>query len=204
MKSRALAALALAVVGFGSIPAASAEAAPAPPSVTRISNYFSLPGGGARVTLTGSSLRGTTSVLFGTTPATNVTVVSSSTVTVTVPAHVIGTVGVTVKTTKGTSAVTDQSRFTYHNQAPSGATVKVTTYVPLVSICMSGSTCKSLAVTTSGFASTVTCRVTNSDYGPIMAPWTMGAAATKQTGYSISSSFVEVTCDGVVGRKSPW
>ncbi|MEE1771271.1 IPT/TIG domain-containing protein [Streptomyces sp. JV185] len=59
-------------------------------------------GGGTTVTITGTNLSGTTAVLFGTKPATNVTNVSPTQVTAVSPSGT-GTVGVTVTTPGGTS-----------------------------------------------------------------------------------------------------
>ncbi|MFE1753163.1 IPT/TIG domain-containing protein [Streptomyces anandii] len=59
-------------------------------------------GGGTLVTINGSNLDNTTSVKFGTKPATNVTQVSASQVTAVSPSGT-GTVGVTVTTPGGTS-----------------------------------------------------------------------------------------------------
>ena len=59
--------------------------------------------GGTLVTITGTGFTGATAVDFGTTPATNLTVVSDTTITVDSPAGT-GTVDVTVTTPGGTSA----------------------------------------------------------------------------------------------------
>ena len=65
------------------------------------------------MTITGTSLTGATAVDFGTTPATNVTVVDDTTITADSPAGTAGTVDVTVITPAGTSATSPADQFTY-------------------------------------------------------------------------------------------
>ncbi|HLG66527.1 MAG TPA: IPT/TIG domain-containing protein [Acidimicrobiales bacterium] len=62
--------------------------------------------------VTGTNLTGATQVSFGTAPASNVTVSSSTSLTATAPAG-SGTVDVTVTTPAGTSATSPADRFTY-------------------------------------------------------------------------------------------
>jgi hypothetical protein len=70
--------------------------------------------GGTKVTVTGSSLKGATSVQFGTTDATQVTVNGKGTkLTAVSPAGAAGTVDITVNTPGGPSAHTSADRFTY-------------------------------------------------------------------------------------------
>ncbi len=69
--------------------------------------------GGAAVTISGSGFTGTTSVKFGTTPATNFTVVDDTTITAVDPAHAVGTVDVTVTTAGGTTSASPADLFTY-------------------------------------------------------------------------------------------
>jgi hypothetical protein len=79
------------------------------PSITSISPAQGLPSGGYQVTLTGQYFRcgalcphGPV-VLFGTTPATSVIFNNNTTLTVTVPAHAVGTVSVKETNTDGLS-----------------------------------------------------------------------------------------------------
>jgi hypothetical protein len=69
--------------------------------------------GGTPVTISGTNFAGPTAVYFGTTAATNVTVVSSTEVTATIPKGKAGTVNVTVTTLGGTSATSKADQFTY-------------------------------------------------------------------------------------------
>ena len=64
------------------------------------------------MTITGTGFTGATAVDFGTTPATDVTVVSDTTITADSPAGT-GTVDVTVTTPAGASATSPADQFTY-------------------------------------------------------------------------------------------
>ena len=90
--------------------------AAAVPVVTRLSPTTGLPVGGTLVTITGTSFTGATAVDFGTTPATNLTVVNDTTITADSPAGT-GTVDVTVTTPVGTSATSSADLFTYTARA---------------------------------------------------------------------------------------
>ncbi len=81
------------------------------PTVTGISTNTGPAAGGTTVTITGSNFTGASKVLFGTVPASIITV-SDTQITVTSPAG-SGTVDVTVTTPGGTSAITAADRFQY-------------------------------------------------------------------------------------------
>src|SRR5262249_16702349 len=83
------------------------------PVVSSVSPNVGPTDGGQTVTITGSNLSGATKVSFGTTPATDVTILSDSRLTATVPAHVAGRVNVTVTSALGTSAATSVDGYTY-------------------------------------------------------------------------------------------
>jgi hypothetical protein len=85
---------------------------PAAPTVTGISPSSGPAAGGTPVTITGIGFTGATAVDFGTQAATDVTVVSATTITATSPAG-SGAVDVTVVTPGGTSATSPADRFTY-------------------------------------------------------------------------------------------
>ncbi len=76
-----------------------------PPTVTGIMPTSGLTSGGTPVTITGTGFTGATTVKFGATSATHVTVVNNTTVTATSPAGTAETVNVTVTTPGGTSAI---------------------------------------------------------------------------------------------------
>ena len=115
----------------------------AAPTVTGISPDSGPTAGGTTVTIAGSGFTGATAVDFGTTAATNVTVVSSTTITADSPAG-SGAVDVTVVTLGGTSATSAADRFTYI-AAPVAAAPTVTGVSP-----NSGPTAGGTAVTISG------------------------------------------------------
>ncbi|KAJ5762930.1 hypothetical protein N7533_001611 [Penicillium manginii] len=77
----------------------------APPSPSTIFPSAGVITGGASIAITGTGLTGTSSVLFGSTPAQGtITVTGDTLVTVQAPAHPVGTVPVTITTPGGTSS----------------------------------------------------------------------------------------------------
>ncbi|MBI2764948.1 MAG: IPT/TIG domain-containing protein [Chloroflexi bacterium] len=89
-------------------------------AVTGVSPASGPPAGGTAVMVTGFGFNGATSVTFGGTAATNLVVVSDTTITVTSPAHTSGTVDVIVTATAGTSAVNAGAKFVYTGTAVTG------------------------------------------------------------------------------------
>jgi len=85
----------------------------APPAVTAVSPATGPAAGGTAVTITGTGLTGATSVMFGAGAATNVTVVSATSITATAPAGTTGTVDVEVTTPFGASAPVTADQFIY-------------------------------------------------------------------------------------------
>ena len=83
------------------------------PTVSKISPVKGPVAGGTLVTITGTSLTGATTVMFGTTPA-SFTVSSPTKIVASAPAESAGTVDVRVTTPGGTSAPVATDRFTYH------------------------------------------------------------------------------------------
>jgi IPT/TIG domain len=84
------------------------------PIVTGITPTSGAVGGGDTVTVTGTGFTGATSVLFGSVPGTNLTVVNDTQLTVTSPpSNASGTVDVTVTAPAGTSATSAADQFTY-------------------------------------------------------------------------------------------
>jgi autotransporter-associated beta strand protein len=83
------------------------------PAVTAISPAAGPATGGLTVTITGTEFTGATEVDFGTTPASNVEVVSDTQITATSPAGAVGTVHVTVVTPGGVSTTSSADQFTY-------------------------------------------------------------------------------------------
>ncbi|HEX4435716.1 MAG TPA: IPT/TIG domain-containing protein [Solirubrobacteraceae bacterium] len=83
------------------------------PTLSKISLKTGPASGGTVVTLTGTELTGATEVHFGEVATSQVTVNSPTSITVTAPANVSGTLNLTVTTRGGTSATTSKARFKY-------------------------------------------------------------------------------------------
>ena len=82
------------------------------PTVAKLSVKDSAGAGGTSVLITGTNLKGATSVSFGANAATGVTVESATSITAVAPAG-SGTVNVTVTTPGGTSATSKHDHFAY-------------------------------------------------------------------------------------------
>jgi hypothetical protein len=87
--------------------------APPAPTVTAISPTSGPTTGGTSVTITGTNFASGATVDFGTVAGTGVSVVSATSITVTSPAQVTGTVNVTVTVNGVTSAISSADQFTY-------------------------------------------------------------------------------------------
>jgi len=87
-----------------------------PPTVSSLNPSSGTTLGGTTVTITGTNLTGATVVTFGGIAATNIVVVSDTTVTATTPAHAAGAVDVTITTPGGT--MTGTGLYTYVTPAP--------------------------------------------------------------------------------------
>jgi hypothetical protein len=90
----------------------AAKAAP-PPTVTKVTPKTGPTSGKTAVTITGTGFEAPASVKFGATPATEVAVKSSTSITAIAPAGTAGTVNVTVTTSAGTSAINKKDHFKY-------------------------------------------------------------------------------------------
>ncbi len=85
------------------------------PTVMALSPPNGPPAGGTSVTITGTNFMNDTTVLFGATAASSVTVNSDTSITAIAPAGALGTVDVTVNSGLGTSAVSAADQFTWSN-----------------------------------------------------------------------------------------
>ena len=83
------------------------------PTVTGISPTSGLITGGTSVTITGTNLTGTNSIMFGGNAASGFTVNSATQITASSPSGSVGTIHVTVTTPGGTSATGATDQFTY-------------------------------------------------------------------------------------------
>ena len=84
-----------------------------PPVVSGVSPQWGTTAGGTGVTITGSAFTGASAVAFGATAATSYTVDSDGQITAIAPAHVAGTVDVTVTVGSNTSATSAADYFTF-------------------------------------------------------------------------------------------
>ncbi|HVP93769.1 MAG TPA: IPT/TIG domain-containing protein [Methanoregulaceae archaeon] len=82
------------------------------PTITRISPPSGSAAGGVTVTITGTGFSGATAVNFGSTAAATFSVNSDTTIIATSPAGTLGLVDVTVTTPDGTSAISNNDKFT--------------------------------------------------------------------------------------------
>jgi hypothetical protein len=98
---------------------AAAPATPAP-TVTSINPNSGPTTGGTPVTITGANFTGATSVMFGSTAATGVTVNNGTSISATSPAGT-GTVDITVTTPAGISATSSADQFTYTTTTPAAS-----------------------------------------------------------------------------------
>lgn len=87
------------------------------PSVTSVTPNTGPTAGGTSVSIKGGGFVSGASVTFGSTIATNVSVVSSTAINATAPAHLAGTVSITVTNTNGQSGTLAKA-FTYTAPAP--------------------------------------------------------------------------------------
>ncbi len=85
------------------------------PTIKKLSPKKGPAAGGTTVTITGAGLLGTTEVQFGSTAASDVKVLSATSITAVSPAGTTGAVNVTVTTPNGTSATSAKDQFTYEH-----------------------------------------------------------------------------------------
>jgi hypothetical protein len=91
------------IIGY-QIAAATTYTYIAAPAPTAVFPTAGVTAGGDIVAITGTGLTGTTSVKFGTTPATSFTVISDTEVDAITPMHVVGTVPINITTPGGTNS----------------------------------------------------------------------------------------------------
>ncbi len=85
----------------------------AAPAISSVSPSSGPAAGGTSVTIAGSGFTGATDVSFGGTPAASYTVDGDAQITATSPAHLAGTVDVSVTGPGGTSAISGADEFTF-------------------------------------------------------------------------------------------
>lgn len=126
------------------------------PTITSVAPSSGPLTGGNVVTITGTGLTGATSVTFGGTPGTTITVASDTSLTVVAPAHVAGLVDVVVTTPVGSNTNTTSDNYTYSNApfitdiSPAAGPIAGGTIVTITGVGFTGAT----AVTFGGTAAT--------------------------------------------------
>ena len=146
------------------------------PTVTAISPVSGTTAGGTSVTIAGTAFLAGASVTLGGTAATNVNVVSSTSITATTAAHTAGAVNVTVTNTDGQSGALTNA-YTYTNPAPT-----VTAISPVSGTTTGGT---SVTITGTGFLSG--------------ASVTLGGTAATNVNVASSSSITATTAAHVAG-----
>jgi hypothetical protein len=132
------------------------------PTVTSVTNNFGLVTGGTTISIKGTGFTSGATVQFGSTPATSVTVLSSTSLKAVTPLGAPGLVDVTVTTPDSTSPVVNGDRFTYV------ALPTVTGVSPAAGLTTGGNTA---TITGTGFQNIFGFPgVTTVDFGSVPAP----------------------------------
>ncbi|HEX9493211.1 MAG TPA: IPT/TIG domain-containing protein, partial [Thermoanaerobaculia bacterium] len=147
-----------------------------PPMVTSVSPNASNAGGGATVTISGSSFQSGASVTFGGTSASSVMVVSATTITATTPAHAAGTVDIVVTNPDFLSGTLAGS-FTYTNTPSIPANVTAT-----------AQTSTSVLITWSAVPSATSYQIFRNDGGGFAQINTSTSATYTDSGVTASTS----------------
>lgn len=151
------------------------------PAIEKVSPNRGPTVGGNKVTVIGSDFTGATTVDFGSTPGTNVTVNSDQTITVTAPAGNLGTVDVTVSGgPDGVSPVDPADQYTYTEHSP-----RVTSVNPDV-----GSAGQVVTITGAGFNKKTTTAV---DFGSTPATFTVNKSTSITATAPAGSGTVDIT-----------
>lgn len=169
--------------GGTSAPNALFNFALTPPTVTAIAPYSGVTVGGSTVTITGTNLTAVSSVTFGGVAATDVTAISSTSLSCTIPAGSPGVASVLVTTPSGTNAA--NTLFTYVPPQPTVTGVSANGISPAT-----GSTLGGTTVT-----------VTGTDFTEVGGVTIGGVPATNVTVTS-STSLTCITPAGSVGTVS--
>ncbi len=176
------------------------------PTVTSVSPTSGPAAGGNTVTINGTALSGTTAVSFNGTPGTGISILNSTEITVTAPAHVAGTVDVTVTTGASpnptlTSATSSADQYTFIGPAdPANSSISGTSPVTAdgvaastITITLKDSANNSIVGVTPTFAATGS----NNTLGPCSASDAAGVSTC-----SLASTKAEVKTLSIVSPVS--
>jgi hypothetical protein len=163
-----------------------------PVTVTGLSPAQGLAVGGNSVNITGTDFSTGATAMFGSSPATNVVVNSSTSITATAPAGT-GEVNVTVTAAQGTSAINSNDLYTYlPPPAVSGVSPSSGTIPGGTSVTISGT----------GFASGMTVDFGSNAATNVVVSSSTSATATSPAGSSMSGGVVDVTVTTADGTSS--
>jgi hypothetical protein len=153
------------------------------PTITTISPNTGSVNGNQTITITGTNLTGTSSVTFGGTAATSVTVSNSTTVTAVTPAKAAGAVDVVLTTPYNT--VTSNNGFTYVNNTT------LSTSISQLALSVTGLTEYGVTPTTSGVARQITITNTGGTSATNLSitypTWPTGTTASSTCGASLAA-----------------
>ncbi len=151
-------------VGTSATSAADEFSYEAAPAITAVAPVAGLTSGGTTVTVTGTGFAHTSSVGFGSSPASTFTVISATEIAATSPAELAGVVDISVTTPVGTSSPVAADQFTYEG------TPAVSAVSPSAGLPAGGS-----AVTITGFGFT---HVSAVDFGAVAGTITSSTATS--------------------------
>jgi hypothetical protein len=160
--------------------------------VTGISPNLGSDEGGNTVSITGTSFSSGATVMFGSTPAINVVVNSSTSITATAPAG-SGSVNITVSSLQGTSAANDSDIYTYEPPP-------TLTSLSLSSGPIAGGT--SVTITGTGFVSGMTVSFGSNLATNVVVASSTSLTATSPAGTSIYGGMVNVLVTTVNGTSA--
>ena len=165
---------------------------PPAPTVTGVSPASGVNTGGTSVAITGTEFLGATSVTFGGTAATNFTVVNSTTITATAPAHATGAVSVVVTTPSGSNPANTLYSFvppppTLASVSPSSGVNRGGTLVTLTGTDFTGATSVKFG-TRDAVSFTVVNSTTITAVTPATGEQTVSVVVTTPTGSNAANS----------------
>jgi len=178
-----------------------------PPTITSVNPISGQAAGGESVTITGSNLSGATSVTFGGT-AGAITANAAASITVTAPAHAVGTVDVTVTTAGGSATSTGGYSFgavpTITKISPTSGPLSGGQSVTITGTNLSGTTLVRFAQTSATIQSTSATTVTVKT--PAHAAEAVNVTVTTPEGSFRATdgyAYVNATTTAVVSSQNP-
>src|SRR5262249_3446074 len=171
------------------------------PNVTGVSPSSGTTNGGTSVTITGTSLTGILTVFFGTVPASDFVVNSSTSITALAPAQAAGTIVIVISNPSGSSAISASDQYTYSGgSSPTVSSLSTSladpagdfTYVTITGTNFSGVTGIDFGTTPADWF-VVNSSTTITALAPPHSPGTVDVTVTNLTGTSSTSSATHIT-----------